>query len=55
MQQDAQEFLAYLLDCFHEDLNRADKLSNLEAQKSKQSALKKNEEDEVFKELSDEK
>jgi ubiquitin carboxyl-terminal hydrolase 8 len=33
-QQDASEFLAYLLDILHEDLNRADKLAIMQQRKA---------------------
>jgi ubiquitin C-terminal hydrolase len=36
MQQDAQEFLAFLLDSLHEDLNRADKDKNMQLKKEKE-------------------
>lgn len=40
MQQDASEFLAYLLDILHEDLNRADKLQNMQLKKDHQRIKK---------------
>eukprot|EP00347_Sterkiella_histriomuscorum_P004870 403358774 len=39
-QQDAQEFLAYILDSLHEDLNRADKLTNMKQKREKELSKK---------------